>query len=203
MILLLLEEKVDLSLKNSQEQPEVESPKLVFGQTLTGSASGKVAIWNKGKGALHAHIVRRAQLLNDTLPAIASNLKISVQYNTADGTPLSIGEVKQGTDFMVRITVGNTSNVSDYQDLALTYIFPSGWEIYSKPEEISGLYTYQDVRDDRVLTYFSLRRGEQKTFTIHLQATYSGDFILPAVQCESMYSTEAQARTKAGRTLVK
>ena len=48
-------------------------------------------------------------------------------------------------------------------------------------------YNYLDIRDDRVLTYFNLRRGETKVFTVRLQATYAGNFILPAVQCEAMY----------------
>ena len=67
---------------------------------------------------------------------------------------------------------------------------------------VSGQYSYQDIRDDRVLTYFNLRRGETKIFTIRLQATYAGNFILPAVQCEAMYDVNVQARSKAGRTTV-
>ena len=67
---------------------------------------------------------------------------------------------------------------------------------------VSGKYTYQDIRDDRVLTYFNLYRGETKVFTIRLQAAYTGNFILPAVQSEAMYDTTVQARSKAGRTIV-
>ena len=63
-------------------------------------------------------------------------------------------------------------------------------------------YNYLDIRDDRVLTYFNLRRGETKVFTVRLQATYAGNFILPAVQCEAMYDVNVQARSKAGRTTV-
>ena len=60
----------------------------------------------------------------------------------------------------------------------------------------------RNIRDDRVLTYFNLRRGETKVFTVRLQATYAGNFILPAVQCEAMYDVNVQARSKAGRTTV-
>ena len=58
------------------------------------------------------------------------------------------------------------------------------------------------MRDDRVLTYFDLKRGDSKQFAIRLQATYAGSFILPAVQCEAMYNTAVQARTRAGKTTV-
>jgi len=59
-----------------------------------------------------------------------------------------------------------------------------------------------DIRDDRVLTYFNLRRGASKTFKVRLTATYAGSFTLPAVQCEAMYETQANARTTAGRVEV-
>ena len=72
----------------------------------------------------------------------------------------------------------------------------------STPRNSISRYSYQDIRDDRVLTYFNLRRGETKVFTIRLQATYAGNFILPAVQCEAMYDATVQARSKAGRTTV-
>ena len=63
-------------------------------------------------------------------------------------------------------------------------------------------YTYRDIRDDRVFTYFELMRGQSKTFIIRLQAAYAGKFTLPAIQCESMYDTQTHGRTKAGKTEV-
>lgn len=135
------------------------------------------------------------------------------------GTPISVDDIRQGTDFIAFACITNISGTSDYTNLALTHIIPSGWEIYNErmvaPDEEStnsssdtvprfliSKYTYQDIRDDRVLTYFNLRRGEMKVFPVRLQATYVGDFILPAVQCEAMYDAAVQARTKAARTTV-
>lgn len=66
----------------------------------------------------------------------------------------------------------------------------------------SPLFDYQDIRDDRVLTFFNLDRMQRKTFSVRLQASYAGRFILPAVQCEGMYDTSAQARTRASRVTV-
>ena len=106
------------------------------------------------------------------------------------------------------VTVKNPS-ARGYNNLVLSEIFPAGWEILntrflneSATDSLSAGVNYQDIRDDRVLTYFDLRRSELKKFTIRLQATYAGNFILPAIQCEAMYDGSAQARTKAGRTTV-
>ena len=104
------------------------------------------------------------------------------------------------------VKITNISAANDYTDLALTHIIPSGWEIFNErltdTEGRTDSYTYRDIRDDRVLTYFDLARGKSKTLTIRLQASYLGSFVLPAVQCEAMYDTSAQARSTAGRVAV-
>ena len=105
---------------------------------------------------------------------------------------------------MATVTVENTS-AKDLTQLALTHILPAGWEIFNGHPggtQANANAAYQDVRDDRVLTYFDLKRGERKQFAVRLQATYVGQFILPALQCEAMYDTAIQARTRAGRTTV-
>ena len=116
------------------------------------------------------------------------------------GTPISL------------IVYNKNARSSDYSDIALTHIIPSGWEIYNErmttdPEKANSAdsnnsYSYRDIRDDRVLTYFNLKRGQYKTFTVRLQATYAGTFVLPAIQCEAMYDAGAQARTRAGKAIV-
>ena len=205
---------------NGKQQPAVKSAKAVFEKEIaTSPKSGTVSVKNQGKGALSVDLITRTQLLNDTLPAIADNIRLDVKYTDMAGSPISVEDIRQGTDFMSAVTLSNISGTSDYSNLALTHIIPSGWEIYNErmivpeasssnsneantPESSAGKYTYKDIRDDRVLTYFDLRRGESKTFTVRLQATYAGNFILPAIQCEAMYDAAVQARTKAGRTTV-
>ena len=205
---------------NGKQQPAVKSAKAVFEKEIaTSPKSGTVSVKNQGKGALSVDLITRTQLLNDTLPAIADNIRLDVKYTDMAGSPISVEDIRQGTDFMSAVTLSNISGTSDYSNLALTHIIPSGWEIYNErmivpeasssnsneantPESSAGKYTYKDIRDDRVLTYFDLRRGESKTFTVRLQATYAGNFILPAIQCEAMYDAVVQARTKAGRTTV-
>lgn len=205
---------------NGKQQPAVKSAKAVFEKEIaTSPKSGTVSVKNQGKGALSVDLITRTQLLNDTLPAIADNIRLDVKYTDMAGSPISVEDIRQGTDFMSAVTLSNISGTSDYSNLALTHIIPSGWEIYNErmivPEASSSnsneantlessadKYTYKDIRDDRVLTYFDLRRGESKTFTVRLQATYAGNFILPAIQCEAMYDAVVQARTKAGRTTV-
>ena len=208
-----------------KQQPAVKSAKAVFEKALSvAPGGGSVTVKNNGKGALNVDLITKTQLLNDTLPALSNNLRLDVKYTDMNGTAIAPEALKQGSDFMAVVTVANISGTislivynknarsSDYSDIALTHIIPSGWEIYNErmttdPEKANSAdsnnsYSYRDIRDDRVLTYFNLKRGQYKTFTVRLQATYAGTFVLPAIQCEAMYDAGAQARTRAGKAIV-
>ena len=180
---------------------EVASGRAARVHPLPAAEKGTVRVKNRGEGSLEAALITRFQPLEDKLQEVSQGIRLQVTYTDMNGKPFSVDNLRQGTDFTAHISVENTSP-KDVTHLALTHILPTGWEIFN--ERMTGTatpatYTYQDIRDDRVLTYFDLKRGERKQFTLRLQATYAGTFILPAVQCEAMYDTTIQARTRAGR----
>lgn len=199
---------------NGVKQSDVKSAKAIYQAAIpTTPDKGMVFVKNNGTGSLYVDLISRTQLLNDTLPAIANNLRIEAHYKDMKGKPINVNTLKQGTDFVAVVKVSNISGTSDYKNIALTHMIPSGWEIYNErmfasqypravESKMAGLITYQDIRDDRVLTYFDLKRGQSKVIEIRLQATYAGTFVLPAILCEPMYDVSAQARTKAGRVMV-
>ncbi len=53
---------------------------------------------------------------------------------------------------------------------------------------------YQDIRDDRVYSYFNLANRTKATFVVLLNASYLGKFYLPGFSCEAMYKGEIAAR---------
>ena len=153
---------------NGKQQPAVKSAKAVFEKEIsTSPKSGTVAVKNQGKGALSVDLITRTQLLNDTLPAISDNLRMDIRYASMDGKPMSVNDIRQGTDFTAIASISNTSGTTDYTNLALTHIIPSGWEVYNErmtvpaaqqqektasSSKVSGQYTNQEIRDDRVFT---------------------------------------------------
>jgi uncharacterized protein YfaS (alpha-2-macroglobulin family) len=197
---------------NGANPTAVQSNRAVFQTDIpTGAAakSGKVSVTNTGDGQLYVNVVSKTRPLVDTLPPVGNKIRLGVYYTNLNGAPIEIGKLKQGTDFVAAVRVSNTG-FEDYTNLALTQIIPSGWEIYNermiRPDESDdsrlSSYIYQDIRDDRVLTYFDLPRGTEKVFKVRLLSSYAGSFVLPAVQCEAMYDPEVQARTQAGRVTV-
>jgi alpha-2-macroglobulin len=67
----------------------------------------------------------------------------------------------------------------------------------------SSPFDYQDIRDDRVYTYFDLDRGASKSFRIRFNAAYEGRYYMPGISCEAMYDNSISARTKGGWVEVK
>ena len=70
-------------------------------------------------------------------------------------------------------------------------------------EESSSIHTkdvprHQDIRDDRVYSYFDVERNASRNFRILLNAAYVGKFYLPTVYCEAMYNNNINAQ-KAGQ----
>ena len=111
-------------------------------------------------------------------------------------------KLEQGTEFIATVTVTNPGLRGQYKNMALNHIFPSGWEINnlrldSAEDRLKAdVPTYQDIRDDRVYTYFDLAAGQRKTFKILLTASYAGSYYMPAVTCEAMYDHSIYARKK-------
>ncbi|MDR2232341.1 MAG: alpha-2-macroglobulin [Tannerella sp.] len=195
---------------NGASQAAVKSAKAVFQKDIpTNPSSGTVTISNTGNGTLYVNVVSKSKPLRDMFPAVAEGIRLEVSYMYANGTPVDVTRLKQGTDFMAVIKVSNIGS-DNYTDLALTQIIPSGWEIYNErmidPDNEDNAsnapYNYQDIRDDRVMTYFDLGIGRSKSFKIRLMASYSGSFIFPAILCEGMYDSSVIARTSAGRVVV-
>jgi len=166
---------------------------------------GSINIKNTGKRVLFARIVLQGQPAtgqNNFLPNRLDVLGMDVQYKLLNGKPLNPALIKQGTDFYAEVTIKNPGKMGLYEQMALTQIFPSGWEIINTRindnESIlaSSPYTHKDVRDDRVLTYFNLRENQSVKYKVLLNASYLGKYYLSATQCEAMYNNNISASEK-------
>lgn len=172
------------------------------------SASGNVTIQNDSDGSVYVRLttVSRGDAGKD-VSAVSSGLGLNVRYLANDGSTVNPASLRQGSEFSAVIRVSNPSAVSDYYNLALTEIIPSGWEIINgrmtgQDVPSTGKYDYLDIRDDRNVFYFSLPRNTYKEFRVRLRAAYEGEFILPSVTCEAMYNPSIYARTASGTASV-
>ena len=163
--------------------------------------NGKLNLRNLGKGALYVRIITTGQPAVGQEKSAASNLNMVINYKTLKGEKLNPTRIKQGTDFIAEVIVTNPGTLGQhYREMALSQIFPSGWEILNPRMDKMQGYTntsipeYQDLRDDRVYTYFDLAPNTQHTYRIQLNAAYAGRYYLPATLCEAMYNNNISAR---------
>ena len=130
-------------------------------------------------------------------------LSVSVKYKDLKGDSIDISKLMQGQDFVAIVSVSNLKNAA-VNDVALTEIFPSGWEIVNTRFTAFGSTAtsaarHTDIRDDRVNFYFDLpEKGKHstKTFNVMLNASYLGTYYLSGIQAEAMYDNEYFVRTK-------
>jgi uncharacterized protein YfaS (alpha-2-macroglobulin family) len=154
---------------------------------------------NNSKGQLFVRLTGYTKPFEDKTPAQNKGVNLYVTYTNENGQKINITSLEQGEEFYANVVVQNISG-QYLTDMALSQIFPSGWEIFNQRLFDAGnntgqSYTYQDIRDDRVLTYFNIGAGYSSSFKVKLQAAYCGRFYLPAVMSEAMYSPDLQSRT--------
>lgn len=185
----------------------VNSGQFLSSTALTFKGGNGVTISNSGNRVLFVRLILEGQPAagqNNFLPNNPEVLDMNVEYKLLNGKPLNPALLKQGTDFYAEVVIKNPGKMGYYEQMALTQIFPSGWEIINTRvndnESIlaSSPYTYRDIRDDRVFTYFNLREHETVTYKVLLNASYIGKYYLSAVQCEAMYNNSISA-TEAGK----
>ncbi len=183
-----------------------------------------LTVHNTSTRTLYATVAVRGIAKSGEEDASSSSLDIDVKYSDANGQSVNIAKLTQGSDLVAEITVRNTSK-RKLTNLALTQLVPAGWEIRNErldggnalgtstpvePRNMSYWWwmpdgtrdqtskeaEYVDIRDDRLMQYFSLRAGDTITFRTRLNAAYLGRYYLPGLSAEAMYDATQQARLK-------
>jgi uncharacterized protein YfaS (alpha-2-macroglobulin family) len=173
---------------------QIEMPADADGSSFT--------VKNTGSATLYATVITSGKPRPGEEQTTNENLVLSVTYTDDDGNGIDVSSLPSGTDFVANYTVKNPGSLGmNYQQLALRSLLPSGWEVSN--ERLSAdagnnqsNYEYRDFRDDRVYTFFNLNRGESKTFSLRMTATYPGRYYLPSQVSEAMYANDIKAGVK-------
>lgn len=172
---------------------------------LDENGARNISVKNKNSGILYTSVILSGQPLVGQETDKEENLKLTIRYTDMKGNKINPSRIEQGVDFIAEVEVVNPGKRGmNYEEMALEQIFPSGWEIHnSRMDNIQGTSStqvpeYQDIRDDRVYTYFDINRNKAHTYRIQLNAAYQGRFYLPTVYCSAMYDNTINAR-KSGQ----
>lgn len=179
----------------------VNSEKTLAGRSLpviTGDNS--ITIKNNRDATLFVNVLSSGILAVGEEKTEQRNLNAQIVYKGRDGKSIDISKLSQGTNFIAEVTITNKKG-EDIKNIALTEIFPSGWEIINTRFTDFGDFaanqvTHTDLRDDRANFYFDLGKHKSKTIRILLNASYLGKYYLPGIQCEAMYDNDFMVRTQ-------
>lgn len=160
-----------------------------------------LSVTNTGNSMLFVRVLTTGTPARGDELAEENNLNVTIKYTDNNGNVIDPMVLEQGTQFIAEVSVTHPGVRGYYSNMALNQIFPSGWEINNlrldqlEQTLTNSAFTYQDIRDDRVYTYFDIGPRTTKTFRVSLTATYAGTYYLPGVSCEAMYDRSIYART--------
>ena len=180
---------------------------------LEGAWGKPVKISSGNHDPLYVALQVEGVPIEDRVQTVDHGISMSRSFFNDEGYPMGVNQVKQGESFWVQYTITNDFELH-LEELALTSIFPAGWEILNqrltgedlpawvrKANPSSG--EYMDIRDDRVNWFFDLPSRRKITFMAHINPTFKGEYKLPPVSVEAMYSPEYYARLAGFTTVIK
>ena len=102
-----------------------------------------------------------------------------------------LARAKSGEEVIIKVKITNRSE-RKLENLALTVPVPTCVEFTNERVASEGRYrdssfTYQDIKDTAIYTYFDLERGAVATFNFRGTVAFTGDYYIPAIHCEAMY----------------
>jgi alpha-2-macroglobulin len=193
---------------NGDKKEQTINPKQVWsGDLKIAGGNNKLTVENTSETSLYATVIIKGIPIANDVTKTEKGLSMKIEYVNMDLKPVDQKNLTQGTSFMMIAKVSNNT-FTRVENIALTQMVPSGWEIqntrlfeadYGIKESV---YDYRDFRDDRVMTYFMLPPGDTKTFVLILTAAYKGEFNQPSIWAEAMYTENCYSRIPGGAVKV-
>ncbi|RPJ01521.1 MAG: hypothetical protein EHM31_05585, partial [Candidatus Aminicenantes bacterium] len=158
-----------------------------------------LVVTNTEAALLYVSVYRRGVPAAGVETPSSEGLSIDVRMRDMKMNGIAIDKITQGLDLVAEVRVKNLTP-NRLQNLVLTHLVASGFQI--KNPRLTGdvgtapVVDYQDIRDDRVYTYFGLDAGQEKTFLVVLNASYRGRYYQPGIAVEAMYDAGLHANTK-------
>ncbi|MDP4933926.1 MAG: hypothetical protein NWR30_04385, partial [Salibacteraceae bacterium] len=189
----------DVEINGKSFDFESDKPIAKFEVDAANVMAGNVRVKSNSSAPLFVSFVQIGMPIENAEPKVENELMMNIKYVDLKGNPVDVSALKQGQDFKAEVTLKHPGFRADYLEVALSQIFPSGWQIVNSRvgDETPGVdkkIDYQDIKDDRVYTYFKLKKSESKTFTILLNATFVGKYYMPSVFCAPMYDESIKAQ---------
>ena len=177
--------------------------------------SKSIKVTNGSSGMAYVNYFWEGVPIDEDTSDYSNGFTIKRNFYNNEGEAFNETSVKSGETFWLEVVIEPTSkNISRVENIALTQILPSGWEIENlrltntntpkwideKPNKANVSYT--DIRDDRVMWFFDHTRNKEYRFYVKINAVSKGEFDFPGTNLEAMYDNNYRAYKKGYRVKV-
>ncbi|MCL2440429.1 MAG: MG2 domain-containing protein [Treponema sp.] len=164
--------------------------------SVSGTNTNFTAV-NRSAFPVYVRYTSRGLPAEGSEPALSEGLSLAVEYRDTNNRIIDPANLKIGEDMEIVVRVRNTF-AQVLEEIALIVPISASWEIVNtrigggaSPQ--SSSFRYQDIRDDRVMTYFNLNRNEERTIRFRVNKAYEGSFFRPAIHVYAMYDESIRA----------
>jgi uncharacterized protein YfaS (alpha-2-macroglobulin family) len=158
-----------------------------------------LVLTNSESAPLYVNVYRRGMPPAGGETESSEGLSVDARYRDMKMNGIGIDKISQGLDLVAEVRVKNLTS-RRLNNLVLTHLTAAGFQVknprFGGEGGTAAAADYQDIRDDRVFTYFRLDAGEEKVFLVVLNASYRGRYYQPGVAVEAMYDASVHANTK-------
>ena len=154
--------------------------------------------------------------VNANVKDYANGFKISRKYYDNEGKIIDVSKTNSGDTFWLEVEVSpEKKNIGSVENIALTQVLPSGWEIenlrvtnsdapkWVEEKTKNTQVSYTDIRDDRIMWFFDYSSNNNYSFFVKINAVTKGEFDLPGTLLEAMYDHDYRAYKKGSKVVVK
>jgi len=185
--------------RNRETEISTEYPMIQKELSVTLDTTALFSIRNSGRVTLYPRLILEGNPRMGQETASRNGMELEVRYLDLDEASIDPTQLEQGNDVIVEIKVTHSGTTGTYEEIALSHLVPSGWEIHHEGMDMdlydgASNFEFQDIRDDRIYTYFDLAQDRAKTFRVRVNGSYLGHFYLPPIQVETMYDATIYAR---------
>ncbi len=169
-------------------------------------ADGKVTVKLAGDGECYYYLKASGLLKRTDVPEHNTGLQVTREYLDRHGKALDVNNIKQGDLIVARITI--KPQQKELHNIGIVDLLPAGLEIENpRLESRAGIPwlteesvkpDYLDIRDDRLILFVSLNEVKTYQFYYALRVVTCGQFILPSIKAECMYSPEVSSFSSSG-----
>ncbi|NLC53702.1 MAG: hypothetical protein GX770_07025, partial [Firmicutes bacterium] len=169
-------------------------------------AEGKIPVKLEGDGECYYYLKSSGLSTRTDLPEQSNGIQVTREFFDRHGNPLALNKIRQGDLIIARISI--QPGQPGLEHVGIIDLLPAGLEIENprieSRESIAWLTQetmrpdYMDVRDDRLILFFSLPKAQTYHFYYALRAVTCGEFILPSIKAECMYAPEIASFSSSG-----